>query len=64
MKSYSRWLQIIILFLLSLTLGTAFAADPPALTGSPSAEIHQEANRMVLFVEELDLARERAMVIR
>jgi len=28
------------------------------------AEIHQEANRMVLFVEELDLARERAMVIR
>jgi len=33
---------------------------------SPDAvtEIHQEANRMVLFVEELDLARERAMVIR
>jgi hypothetical protein len=30
MKTYSRWLQIIILFLLSLTLGTAFAADPSA----------------------------------
>ena len=28
------------------------------------AEIHQETNRMVLFVEELELARERAMVIR
>jgi zinc transporter len=34
------------------------------LTPGTVAEIHQEANRMVLFVEELDLARERAMVIR
>jgi len=42
MKSYSRWLQIIILFLLSLTLGTAFAADPPALTGSPSTVVTSE----------------------
>ena len=42
MKTYSRWLQIIILFLLSLTLGTAFAADPPALTGSPSTVVTSE----------------------
>ena len=28
------------------------------------AEIHEEANRMILFVEDLDLARERAMVVR
>ena len=28
------------------------------------ADIHEQANRMVLFVEELDLARERAMVVR
>ena len=34
------------------------------LTPSAAAEFLQEANRMVLFVEELDLARERAMVIR
>ena len=34
------------------------------LSPGTAAEIHQEANRMVLFVEELDLARERAMVIR
>ena len=42
MKSDSRWLQIIILFLLSLSLGTAFAADPPALTGSPSTVVTSE----------------------
>jgi potassium efflux system protein len=42
MKSYSRWLHIIILFLLSLILGTAFAADPPALTGSPSTVVTSE----------------------
>ena len=28
------------------------------------AEFHEEANRMVLYLEELDLARERAMVVR
>ena len=42
MKTYSRWLHIIILFLLSLTLGTVFAADPPALTGSPSTVVTSE----------------------
>ena len=42
MKSYSRCLQIINLFLLSLTLGTVFAADPPALTGSPSTVVTSE----------------------
>jgi len=42
MKTYSRRLHIIILFLLSLTLGPAFAADPPALTGSPSTVVTSE----------------------
>ena len=28
------------------------------------AEFHEQANRMVRYVEELDLARERAMVVR
>ena len=42
MKGYSRWLHIIILFLLSLTLGTAFAANPPALSGSPATVVTSE----------------------
>ena len=42
MKTYSHRLHIIILFLLSLSLGTAFAADPPALTGSPSTVVTSE----------------------
>jgi zinc transporter len=39
-------------------------AQSALLTAEVAAEIYEQANRMILFVEELDLARERAMVAR